>query len=91
MGYDRQTCTGVVGRACGGMLGVHGVKQVFGGTLPAAIFARTFEILREIKAAEQAAQAGRAPPPSVEPVPPPAPAPGSLPPAPPGPGPSPTG
>ena len=50
MGYDRQTCTGVVGRACGGMKDVNGVEQVFGGTLPAAVFDRSLEILREIEA-----------------------------------------
>ena len=54
MGYeDSANCTGVVNsRACGGMLNVNGVKQVFGGTLPAAIFDRTFEILRDIQAAK---------------------------------------
>jgi len=54
MGYDRQTCAGVVGRACGGMKNVHGVKQVYGGTLPAAVFDRTFAILREIQAGKTA-------------------------------------
>ncbi|MBC7373122.1 MAG: penicillin-binding protein, partial [Frankiales bacterium] len=53
MGFDVQTCAGVVGRACGGMLNVNGVKQVFGGTLPAAVFDRTFEILREIQAGKR--------------------------------------
>ena len=49
MGYEFQECTGVTGSACGGMLGVHGVKQVYGGTLPAEIFARTFRNLRRIQ------------------------------------------
>jgi membrane peptidoglycan carboxypeptidase len=37
--------------------GVHGL--VFGGTLPAKIFARTFEILREIQADRKARLAGK--------------------------------
>ena len=53
MGFDRQNCKGVVGAACGGMLNINGVKQVFGGTLPAAVFDRTFAILREIKAGQR--------------------------------------
>ena len=64
MGFDRQSCKGVVGTACGGMKGVNGVEQVFGGTLPAAIFDRTFEVLAEIKAAKQATLAGQPPPPA---------------------------
>ena len=60
MGFDRQNCKGVVGRACGGMKGINGVKQVYGGTLPAAIFDRTFEILAEIKAGAGPAQPGPA-------------------------------
>jgi len=58
MGFDRQSCKGVVGSACGGMKGIHGVKQVYGGTLPAAIFDRTFTILAEIKAGAGPAQPG---------------------------------
>ncbi len=64
MGYDDQTCTGIVGRACGEMKDIQGVPQVFGGTLPATIFARTFEILAEIQAAKQLALTGVPPPPS---------------------------
>ncbi|MDP3712932.1 MAG: transglycosylase domain-containing protein [Mycobacteriales bacterium] len=64
MGFEDKECeskdgrTRTVGAACGGMLNVNGVKQVFGGTLPARIFARAFEILREIKAAKAAAASG---------------------------------
>ncbi|MCW2616390.1 MAG: pbpF 1, partial [Frankiales bacterium] len=68
MGYDRQNCVGVVGRACGGMLDVNGVEQVFGGTLPAAIFDRTFEVLREIQANERAVAAGKPPPSAASPA-----------------------
>ena len=50
MGYDDQSCEGIDGRACGGMSNVNGVRQVFGGTLPARIFDRTFEILCEVRA-----------------------------------------
>jgi membrane peptidoglycan carboxypeptidase len=50
MGYEDQNCKGVQGRSCGGMKNVNGVKQVYGGTLPAKIFDRSFEILREIQA-----------------------------------------
>jgi len=50
MGYEDQNCDGVQGSSCGGMKNVNGVKQVFGGTLPAKIFDRSFEILREIQA-----------------------------------------
>ena len=60
MGFDRQSCKGVVGGACGGMKGINGVEQVYGGTLPAAIFDRTFEILAEIKAGAGPAQPGPA-------------------------------
>ncbi len=71
MGFDRQSCKGVVGStACGGMLNINGVKQVFGGTLPAAVFDRTFEILREIQAGQRPGlgeAAPSAPPPSVAP------------------------
>ncbi len=56
MGYEDITCKGVqASSSCGGMKGIHGVPQVYGGTLPARIFDRSFGILREI-------QAGRAAP-----------------------------
>jgi penicillin-binding protein 1A len=66
MGYEEIECSTatkkgvlrVTGTSCGGMKGVRGVKQVYGGTLPARIFARAFEILREIKAARAAAASG---------------------------------
>jgi membrane peptidoglycan carboxypeptidase len=67
MGYEDKECRvvdrGVVfttrgQRSCGGMKDLHGVKQVYGGTLPAQVFARAFEILREIKAAKAAAASG---------------------------------
>ncbi|HVM28810.1 MAG TPA: transglycosylase domain-containing protein, partial [Mycobacteriales bacterium] len=54
MGYEDQVCDGVQGRSCGGMSGVNGVRQVFGGTLPAAIFARAMEIHREVQQRRQA-------------------------------------
>ena len=66
MGFEDQTCDGVEGRACGEMKNINGVKQVFGGTLPAAIFDRTFEILREIQANKARAAAGE--PPTAAPV-----------------------
>ena len=55
MGYEYMQCRGatshVVGTACGGMRDLSGVKgQIYGGTLPARIFARTQELLRQIKA-----------------------------------------
>ena len=56
MGYEDTVCgspataSHVVGRSCGGMKGVHGVPQVFGGTLPAKIFARSQQILRQLQA-----------------------------------------
>ena len=59
MGYEDRTCAGVQGTACGGMRDVNGVEQVYGGTLPARIFARTFEVLREIQAGRAAPGAGR--------------------------------
>jgi penicillin-binding protein 1A len=58
MGYDDQTCDGIATRNCGGMKNVNGVKQVYGGTLPARIFDRSFEILREIQAQKRRAAAG---------------------------------
>jgi penicillin-binding protein 1A len=68
MGYEDQTCAGVQGRSCGGMKNVNGVKQVYGGTLPAKIFDRTFEILAEIQAEKARAAAGKAPPATSAPV-----------------------
>ena len=50
MGFEDQNCKGIANGACGGMLGIEGVKQVYGGTLPAKIYNRTFEILRELQA-----------------------------------------
>ena len=66
MGFEEIECTvstkqgvaRVPSGACGGMKNIKGVKQVYGGTLPARIFARAFEILREIKAAKAAAASG---------------------------------
>ncbi len=61
MGYEDQNCDGVQSRSCGGMKNVNGVKQVFGGTLPAKIFDRTFEILREIQAEKRRVANGEPP------------------------------
>ncbi|MCW2599246.1 MAG: pbpF 1 [Frankiales bacterium] len=62
MGYEDIVCSTkswhVVGSACGGMRNLHGVKQVYGGTLPAKIFARAQEVLRQIKADRVARAAG---------------------------------
>ena len=66
MGYEDQSCKGVEGRNCGGMKNVNGVEQVYGGTLPAQIFDRTFEIFREIRAEKVRAAAGE--PAVVQPV-----------------------
>ena len=75
MGYEYSSCQ--VGKVvehlrvdgpCGGMKGVHGVKQVYGGTLPAAIFARAQEVLRQIKA-DRAARAAGLPTVSATPTP----------------------
>ena len=50
MGHEYTECAGVVaGGACGGMEDVNGVSPVYGGTLPAEIFARTFQKLRRIQ------------------------------------------
>lgn len=65
MGYEYSSCTvgkksenlKVAGK-CGGMKGVHGARQVFGGGLPAKIFARSQEILREIKLERERERAG---------------------------------
>ena len=66
MGYEYKECTGrisstVNGRVvaqktrvagpCGGMHDLHGFRDVYGGTLPALVFARTFAILAEIQQA----------------------------------------
>ncbi|MEX2290776.1 MAG: transglycosylase domain-containing protein [Mycobacteriales bacterium] len=61
LGYDDQTCEGIQSRACGEMKNIQGVKQVYGGTLPAKIFARTFEILREIQVDRARTAAGQLP------------------------------
>ena len=58
MGYEYQNCDGVQRRDCGGMKGVNGVPQVYGGTLPAKIFDRTWEIYDEIMATRAAVAAG---------------------------------
>jgi penicillin-binding protein 1A len=62
MGFEDISCrsdkTHVVGTACGGMKGVHGVKQVYGGTLPARIFARSQQLYREIQALRKAGGSG---------------------------------
>jgi penicillin-binding protein 1A len=70
MGYEYQNCDGVQGRACGGMLNVNGVDQVYGGTLPARIFDRSVELLGQVRAERAAAAEVTA-----EGAPPPAPAP----------------
>lgn len=69
MGYEYQNCQGVQSRSCGGMKNVNGVRQVYGGTLPAKIFDRSFEILGEIQAERARAAAGEAPAPAEEPAP----------------------
>jgi penicillin-binding protein 1A len=71
MGYEFSECVGVQGRDCGEMRDVNGVPQVYGGTLPAQVFSRTFEVLRELqaeKAAAAAAAAGAAAPEQVRPA-----------------------
>lgn len=72
MGYEDQSCTGVVGGACGGMKNLHGFQQVYGGTLPAEVFAKAMDIYRGIEAkkaagAAPAADAGGPAPPSATP------------------------
>lgn len=67
MGYEYTSCrsdtTHVVGTACGGMHDIGGVRgQIFGGTLPAQIFARAQVDLRAIQAARAATLASPAPP-----------------------------
>jgi len=54
MGYEDITCsagdgTRIPSGDCGGMRYLHGVPQVYGGTLPAEIFDETFDQLRTIK------------------------------------------
>ncbi|MDP9466021.1 MAG: transglycosylase domain-containing protein [Actinomycetota bacterium] len=58
MGYDDERCTGGLTRSCGGMEDVHGVEQVYGGTLPAEIYDRTWEILEEIEVRRAAEPSG---------------------------------
>ena len=78
MGYEYSTCEVGDGKRvdgpCGGMKNVHGVKQVYGGTLPARAFARAQEILRQIKADRAARAAGLVPTASPAPTRRPAPA-----------------
>ncbi len=79
MGYEYKECTGtttstVNGKAvkdktrvdgpCGGMHDLHSFQQVYGGTLPAIVFARTFAILDEIKKARADKGAGGSPSPA---------------------------
>jgi penicillin-binding protein 1A len=76
MGYEYQSCDLrgpkpkrarlTVDGPCGGMKKLHGYKQVFGGTLPAEVFAKAQENLRRIKA-ERAARAAGLPIPSATP------------------------
>lgn len=73
MGFEDQSCDGVKGSACGGMLNVQGVRPVYGGTLPARIFARAMDLYRSISAAKTA------PPPAATAAPAPAPPPGPNP------------
>ncbi|MGB8649645.1 MAG: transglycosylase domain-containing protein, partial [Mycobacteriales bacterium] len=65
MGYEYSSCDlsgGLhVDGPCGGMKGLHGVRQVYGGTLPARIFARSQEVLRQIQADRAARAAGLTP------------------------------
>jgi penicillin-binding protein 1A len=73
MGYDYSSCTLAdptleIDGACGGMKNVHGVRQVYGGTLPAKVFATAQEQLRRVKA-ERAALAAGEPLPSFTPAP----------------------
>ena len=49
MGYDDESCGQELTRSCGGMRNVNGVEQVYGGTLPAEIYDRTWEILAEVE------------------------------------------
>ena len=58
MGYDDERCTGGLTRSCGGMEDVHGVEQVYGGTLPARIYDRAWELLAEVEARRAAEPTG---------------------------------
>jgi membrane peptidoglycan carboxypeptidase len=59
MGYDDETCAPDSDeRSCGGMKNVNGVEQVYGGTLPAEIYDRTWEILEEVEARRAAEPTG---------------------------------
>ena len=67
MGYEDINNCELVQGPCGGMLDVNGVEQVYGGTLPAQVFARTFDNLRAARAAR--AEAAPAADPSAPRVP----------------------
>ena len=78
MGYEYSTCTGLtnakkeplkVNGPCGGMKDLHGVKQVFGGTLPALAFTRAQQIYAQITADRAARAAGLDPGPTPSPTP----------------------
>jgi penicillin-binding protein 1A len=64
MGYDRSSCAlgdpdlKIVG-PCGGMKNLHGFRQVYGGTLPAKIFATAQQDLRRIQAERAALLSGK--------------------------------
>ena len=58
MGYDDEACTGGLTRSCGGMEDVNGVDQVYGGTLPAEVYDRTWELVAEIEERRAAEQTG---------------------------------
>jgi penicillin-binding protein 1A len=58
MGYDDERCTGGLTRSCGGMVDVNGVEQVYGGTLPAQVYDRTWELLAEVEARRAAEPTG---------------------------------
>jgi penicillin-binding protein 1A len=78
MGYEYSSCS--VGKdskdrvlkvagPCGGMMNLHGVKQVYGGTLPALAFTRAQQIYAQIKADRAARAAGLDPGPTPSPTP----------------------
>lgn len=59
MGNEYPSCRGIAkGDPCGGMLNLYGNKQVYGGTLPAEIFARTWALYRAGIAAAKAVDEG---------------------------------
>ena len=58
MGYDDESCPPDSTESCGGMKDVNGVDQVYGGTLPAQIYDRTWEILEEVEAGRAAESTG---------------------------------